>query len=168
MSSVAGAREDGGTHGQPLVNALALRKHCVVRRESVRSTKTMSQSQGAADRYLQLVQEILIKAIYQDRAIDPWSQPTFDAQKRDRGLDWPHQALTMIGRVRLRSLRECCELVLRERIPGMADTHRFHVELTPRFRCRHLLSSFFSTPLTSAPWLVFLSITDLVNTPLTC
>ena len=78
----------------------------------------MEQSRGTLDRYLQLMQEVLINSIYQDRAIDPWSQPTFDAMKRDRGLDWPHQTLTMIGRIRLRSLRECCELVLRERIPG--------------------------------------------------
>ncbi len=78
----------------------------------------MEQSRGITDRYLQLVQEILINSIYQDRAIDPWSQPVFDAGKRDLGLDWPQHALTMIGRVRLRSLRECCEVVLRERIPG--------------------------------------------------
>src|SRR5580692_2144840 len=70
------------------------------------------------DRYLDLMQEILINAIYQDRAMDPWSQPVFDAWKRDRGLDWPQQALTMIGRVRLRSLRECCELAVREQVPG--------------------------------------------------
>ncbi len=78
----------------------------------------MEQSRGITDRYLQLVQEILINSIYQDRAIDPWSQPVFDAGKRDLGLDWPQHALTMIGRVRLRSLRECCEVVLRERVPG--------------------------------------------------
>ncbi len=42
----------------------------------------------------------------------------FDTLKRHRGLDWPQHALTMIGRVRLRSLRECCELTMRERIPG--------------------------------------------------
>jgi O-methyltransferase len=78
----------------------------------------MEQSRGTIDRYLHLMQEILINAIYQDRAIDPWSQPTFDARKRDGGLDWPQQALTMIGRVRLRSLRECCEIVMRARVPG--------------------------------------------------
>ena len=61
---------------------------------------------------------MLINSIYQDRAIDPWSQPTFDAKKRDGGLDWPQQAMTMIGRIRLRSLRECCEAVLREHVPG--------------------------------------------------
>jgi Macrocin-O-methyltransferase (TylF) len=78
----------------------------------------MNESSGLVDRYLQLMQEILINAIYEDRATDPWSQPVFDARKRNSGLDWPHQALTMIGRVRLRSLRDCCELVLREHIPG--------------------------------------------------
>ena len=64
------------------------------------------------------MQEVLINSIYQDHATDPWSSPVFDTLKRDRGLDWPQHALTMIGRVRLRSLRECCELVVRERLPG--------------------------------------------------
>jgi O-methyltransferase len=70
------------------------------------------------DRYLHLLQEILINAIYQDRAIDPWARPGFDARTRDSGRDWPEQALTMIGRARLRSLRECCEILLREGVPG--------------------------------------------------
>jgi Macrocin-O-methyltransferase (TylF) len=69
----------------------------------------MNASFPIVDRYLDLMQEVLINAIYQDRAMDPWSKPVFDARKRDAGLDWPQQALTMIGRVRLRSLRECCE-----------------------------------------------------------
>ncbi len=78
----------------------------------------MNESSAIIDRYLQLMHEVLINAIYQDRAMDPWSQPVFDARKRDAGLDWPHEALTMIGRIRLRSLRECCEFVLRWRISG--------------------------------------------------
>ena len=78
----------------------------------------MELRQRIIDRYLKLTQEVLINSVYQDRATDPWSQPVFDALKRDRGLDWPQQAMTMIGRVRLRSLRECCELVLRELVPG--------------------------------------------------
>ena len=35
------------------------------------------------DRYLHLMQEVLINSIYQDRAMDPWSQPVFDAEKRE-------------------------------------------------------------------------------------
>jgi hypothetical protein len=45
----------------------------------LRGYKQMSQSPGIVDRYLQLMQEMLINSIYQDRAIDPWSHPTFDA-----------------------------------------------------------------------------------------
>jgi len=78
----------------------------------------MNEVSPMVDRYLQLTQEVLIIAIYEDRAMDPWSRPVFDQSKRDSGRDWPHQALTMIGRIRLRSLRECCEFVLRHRIPG--------------------------------------------------
>ena len=78
----------------------------------------MEQLPTIIDRYLHLIQEILINSNYQDRATDPWSPPVFDTLKRDRGLDWPQQGLTMIGRIRLNSLRECCELAVREQIPG--------------------------------------------------
>jgi Macrocin-O-methyltransferase (TylF) len=78
----------------------------------------MRNATVVVERYLELIQEILMNAVYQDRAMDPWSQPVFDARKRDSGLDWPQQAFTMIDRVRLRSLRERCEVVLREDVPG--------------------------------------------------
>lgn len=42
----------------------------------------------------------------------------FDARKRDLGLDWPADALTMIGMQRLTSLQNCVETVLAEDIPG--------------------------------------------------
>ncbi len=42
----------------------------------------MNQSQEIVDRYLQLVQEILMNSMYQDRAIDPWSHPVFNQQTR--------------------------------------------------------------------------------------
>jgi O-methyltransferase len=72
----------------------------------------------AIDLYLDLMQEVLINAIYQDRSMAPWTPPVFDAATRDSGRDWPHQALSMIGRIRLKSLRDCCEEVLRQGIPG--------------------------------------------------
>ena len=77
----------------------------------------MNESSAIADRYLELMQEVLINAVYQDRR---WTRglSLSSMHKRDSGLDWPHQALTMIGRIRLRSLRECCESVLRRGIPG--------------------------------------------------
>ncbi|BBX33064.1 MAG: macrocin O-methyltransferase [Mycolicibacterium mageritense] len=42
----------------------------------------------------------------------------FDRRKRDLGLDWPADALTMIGMKRLTSLQECVETVLTDDVPG--------------------------------------------------
>jgi O-methyltransferase len=42
----------------------------------------------------------------------------FDPGKRDLGLDWPADALTMIGMKRLTSLQECVQTVLADDVPG--------------------------------------------------
>ncbi|OBI36778.1 macrocin O-methyltransferase [Mycobacterium sp. E1386] len=42
----------------------------------------------------------------------------FNPHARDLGLDWPADALTMIGMQRLTSLQRCVETVLNENIPG--------------------------------------------------
>ncbi|ODR04973.1 macrocin O-methyltransferase [Mycobacterium sherrisii] len=42
----------------------------------------------------------------------------FNAHARDRGLDWPADALTMIGMQRLTSLQHCVETVLADDVPG--------------------------------------------------
>ena len=42
----------------------------------------------------------------------------FDQRKRDLGLDWPADALTMIGMKRLTSLQHCVETALADDIPG--------------------------------------------------
>ncbi|ETB10911.1 TylF/MycF family methyltransferase [Mycobacterium avium subsp. hominissuis] len=42
----------------------------------------------------------------------------FNAHARDLGLDWPADALTMIGMQRLTSLQHCVETILKEDIPG--------------------------------------------------
>jgi O-methyltransferase len=42
----------------------------------------------------------------------------FDEQARNRGLDWPGSAETMIGMQRLTNLQRCVETVLAEGIPG--------------------------------------------------
>jgi O-methyltransferase len=42
----------------------------------------------------------------------------FDKNKRDLGLDWPTDALTMIGMQRLTSLQQCVETVLADDVPG--------------------------------------------------
>src|ERR1700733_5437631 len=42
----------------------------------------------------------------------------FDEYARNRGLDWPADALTMIGMQRLTSLQHCVETVLADGVPG--------------------------------------------------
>ena len=42
----------------------------------------------------------------------------FNRHARDLGLDWPADALTMIGMQRLTSLQHCVETVLAEEVPG--------------------------------------------------
>ena len=42
----------------------------------------------------------------------------FDVAERERGKDWPTLAHTMIGRKRLNNLRQCCEFVIKNKIPG--------------------------------------------------
>lgn len=42
----------------------------------------------------------------------------FGNRRRELGLDWPAEALTMIGWRRLESLQECVEAVLEEDVPG--------------------------------------------------
>ncbi|MGV9800275.1 TylF/MycF/NovP-related O-methyltransferase [Mycobacterium sp. NPDC003449] len=42
----------------------------------------------------------------------------FDQRKRDLGLDWPADALTMIGMTRLTSLQRCVETVIADDVPG--------------------------------------------------
>jgi len=62
--------------------------------------------------YLDLIHKVLLNTIYEDPAQDPWSGQTFDPIKRERGLDWPSQAHTMIGNMRMSNLRRVVETLL--------------------------------------------------------
>jgi O-methyltransferase len=73
------------------------------------------------DLYLDLLERSLINTLYPDipttngqatSSLDQW------ASSRYEGRDWPSLAFTMIGALRLRSLRQLCEEVLKQQIPG--------------------------------------------------
>ena len=68
--------------------------------------------------YLDVMERCLLNTIYEDAGQEPSARGSFDAAKRDQGLDWPSVAHTMIGHQRLRNLRQCCEQVLEAGIPG--------------------------------------------------
>lgn len=69
-------------------------------------------------RYLDLLAATLTNQIYGDPPCDPWSPPQFSRLRRSRGLDWPSQAMTMIGDQRMANLRMAVETVIQEGIPG--------------------------------------------------
>ena len=74
-----------------------------------------------AELYLDLIERCLTNTIYEDAYTD-WRDPgvekQFDSKARQFGRDWPRFAHTMIGRVRLRNLRDVAEKVLADGVPG--------------------------------------------------
>ncbi len=101
---------------------------------------TVGRENGAATRYLNLMEAVLTGIIMEDPPIptpaykeivsdvlhglfgvraepDP-SALGFNTQAREVGLDWPSRALTMIGRQRLRNFRDSIENALAGAISG--------------------------------------------------
>ncbi len=70
------------------------------------------------DRYLQLLSSSLTGLLDQDDPIDFWSGGKYDPNLRHFGRDWPGKAKTMIGVLRMRNLRQLCEEVIKNDIPG--------------------------------------------------
>jgi macrocin-O-methyltransferase TylF-like protien len=71
--------------------------------------------------YLQLMKDCLIGFVYKDPGHNPKERnapPAFHAELREIGLDWPHQAHSMIGNKRMLNLWEACETVIAEGVPG--------------------------------------------------
>jgi len=68
--------------------------------------------------YLDLMVKCLTNSIYEDPAIDPWSNNSYVSEKRTNGLDWPQKAHTMIGTKRLKNIQQLAEIIIRDNIPG--------------------------------------------------
>lgn len=68
--------------------------------------------------YLDMVQRCLINVIYEDPNQDRWSPHVYRSQLRELGRDWPSQAHSMIGNVRMTNLRRIAEHVIQQGIPG--------------------------------------------------
>lgn len=69
--------------------------------------------------YLDVMERILCNSIYGDASTFPdGAYGTYDQHRRNQGSDWPAQAHTMVGAIRLRHLRRCAERVLSDGVPG--------------------------------------------------
>ncbi|MGA3308027.1 MAG: TylF/MycF/NovP-related O-methyltransferase [Xanthobacteraceae bacterium] len=67
--------------------------------------------------YLDLLEDSLIGAFMRDESIAP-HQRGYDENRRELGRDWPKFACTMIGKARMRNIRELCETILDGDVPG--------------------------------------------------
>ena len=68
--------------------------------------------------YLDLMEKCLTGMIYGDAPQDWWNSGEYNPVIREEGKDWPSFAHSMIGLKRMRNLRELCERVIAENIPG--------------------------------------------------
>jgi O-methyltransferase len=70
--------------------------------------------------YLRLLRRCLLRDLFHDKRYEgDITRPLpYSAELRWDGRDWPTDAETMVGWVRLESLENCCATALREHVPG--------------------------------------------------
>ena len=78
----------------------------------------MVTSEGASERYLDLMKRVLVNTIYQDPNVNPRKPQVFDLELRSIGRDWPRDAHTMVGFKRLDNIQYCVETVIKDGVPG--------------------------------------------------
>ncbi len=78
----------------------------------------MDQLTSLRNRYLNLLISSLTGVLTKDPNIDYWHPHEYNSYIRFMGQDAPDRSPSMIGPVRMRNLRYCCESVLMDNIPG--------------------------------------------------
>jgi hypothetical protein len=68
--------------------------------------------------YLDLMESVLIGAVYEDPPLPVFDWKGFDPKARNRGVDWPKNAFSMIGAARMRNFRVLIERVISGNVPG--------------------------------------------------
>ena len=71
--------------------------------------------------YLRLLKRCLIRDLFPDRRYlgsDLSQVLSYSPEMRENGLDWPTEAVTMVGMKRLNSLEKCCLSVIEDGVPG--------------------------------------------------
>jgi O-methyltransferase len=123
LARLSAARRDGATADELAAMESAERPaeparlaYPPLRREGRAATPGSAEAVRAL--YLDLVEDVLVNRIYADASAAPWSLGRFDPLQRDIGSDWPSRAHSMIGRRRMRNVREISERVLLEGVPG--------------------------------------------------
>ena len=74
--------------------------------------------EGLRALYLDLMESVLVGAIYEDPPLSIFGEKQFDPNIRNRGLDWPKNAFSMVGAARMRNFRALTERVITGNVPG--------------------------------------------------
>lgn len=85
---------------------------------TLKPESTQELVQHVQNDYLELMQACLTGSIFRDCSQGLFGSNTYDSQLRERGLDWPSHAETMIGEKRLANLRALTEAVIADNVPG--------------------------------------------------
>lgn len=72
------------------------------------------------NRYLNLLEAALTGTLSEDPSVASMlaTVGTYNRYVREVGADWPRSAQTMIGRARMRNLRQVCEAAILDNVPG--------------------------------------------------
>lgn len=73
---------------------------------------------NAYDLYINLMKRVLINTIYGDPNCAPGSDFAYNEDHRLTGKDWPRDAHSMVGKLRLNNLQYCVEQVITNDVPG--------------------------------------------------
>jgi hypothetical protein len=75
---------------------------------------------AGTDLYLRLLKRCLTRMLFPDRAYytDLVQTKPADPALRETGVEWPTEAVTMVGLKRLDNLQQCIITVLKENVPG--------------------------------------------------
>jgi hypothetical protein len=82
---------------------------------------SLGSATSGAQLYLDLLKRCLTRTLFPDASIVAGLEPRpgkFDAAIRKDGRDWPAEAETMVGMLRLNNVQECAEAALRNGVPG--------------------------------------------------
>jgi O-methyltransferase len=78
----------------------------------------VSNRKTAYDLYLDLIKRALINTIYGDPHSSPGCSLGYDEARRLIGKDWPRDAHTMVGKVRLDNVQHCVTQAILNNVPG--------------------------------------------------
>jgi hypothetical protein len=78
----------------------------------------MTAPMTAEDRYLDLLKQCLTRVLFMREEEQSNPEMAEKLEIRRLGWDWPDEAETMIGLVRLDAIQQCCETVLKDNVPG--------------------------------------------------